>query len=36
MLVATLAGVESGLALSGVPIQRGGVQAAMETLEGSG
>ena len=33
MLLAALAGVESGLALSGVPIQRGGVQAAMEVLE---
>jgi alanine-glyoxylate transaminase/serine-glyoxylate transaminase/serine-pyruvate transaminase len=28
MLLATLAGVESGLALSGVPIRRGGVDAA--------
>jgi len=35
MLAATLAGVESGLVLSGVPIQRGGVQAAMEVLEAS-
>jgi len=33
MLAATLAGVESGLVLSGVPIRRGGVQAAMEILE---
>jgi alanine-glyoxylate transaminase/serine-glyoxylate transaminase/serine-pyruvate transaminase len=33
MLAATLAGVESGLVLSGVPIRRGGVQAAMEVLE---
>jgi alanine-glyoxylate transaminase / serine-glyoxylate transaminase / serine-pyruvate transaminase len=33
MLVATLAGVESGLALSGVPIQRGGVDAALRCLE---
>ena len=33
MLAATLAGVESGLALAGVPIRRGGVQAAMEVLE---
>ncbi|HSG09759.1 MAG TPA: aminotransferase class V-fold PLP-dependent enzyme [Longimicrobiales bacterium] len=36
MLVATLAGVESGLVLSGVPIRRGGVRAAMEVLEASG
>jgi alanine-glyoxylate transaminase/serine-glyoxylate transaminase/serine-pyruvate transaminase len=35
MLAGTLAGVESGLVLSGVPIQRGGVQAAMEVLEAS-
>lgn len=35
MLVATLAGVESGLVLSGVPIRREGVQAAMEALEAS-
>jgi alanine-glyoxylate transaminase / serine-glyoxylate transaminase / serine-pyruvate transaminase len=33
MLIATLAGVESGLALSGVPIARGGVDAAMRSLE---
>jgi len=35
MLAATLAGVESGLALCDVPIRRGGVQAAMEVLETS-
>jgi alanine-glyoxylate transaminase/serine-glyoxylate transaminase/serine-pyruvate transaminase len=35
MLLATLAGVESGLALSGVPIRRGGVEAAMRILEAS-
>jgi alanine-glyoxylate transaminase/serine-glyoxylate transaminase/serine-pyruvate transaminase len=35
MLLATLAGVESGLALSGVPIRRGGVEAAMGVLEAS-
>jgi alanine-glyoxylate transaminase/serine-glyoxylate transaminase/serine-pyruvate transaminase len=33
MLAATLAGVESGLVLSGVPVRRRGVQAAMEVLE---
>jgi alanine-glyoxylate transaminase/serine-glyoxylate transaminase/serine-pyruvate transaminase len=33
MLAATLAGVESGLALSGVPIRRGGVDAALRWLE---
>jgi alanine-glyoxylate transaminase/serine-glyoxylate transaminase/serine-pyruvate transaminase len=33
MLLATLAGVESGLALSRVPIRRGGVEAAMKVLE---
>src|SRR5690606_14927433 len=33
MLMATLAGVESGLALAGVPIERGGVDAAMRHLE---
>jgi alanine-glyoxylate transaminase/serine-glyoxylate transaminase/serine-pyruvate transaminase len=33
MLFATLAGVESGLVLSGVPIRRGGVDAAMKILE---
>ena len=36
MLLATLAGVESGLALHGVPIERGGVQAAMGSLEAEG
>lgn len=34
MLLATLSGVESGLALAGVPSRRGGVRAAMEVLEG--
>jgi alanine-glyoxylate transaminase/serine-glyoxylate transaminase/serine-pyruvate transaminase len=33
MLFGTLAGVESGLALSGVPIRRGGVDAAIQSLE---
>jgi alanine-glyoxylate transaminase/serine-glyoxylate transaminase/serine-pyruvate transaminase len=33
MLFATLAGVESGLALAGVPIRRGGVEVAMKILE---
>jgi alanine-glyoxylate transaminase/serine-glyoxylate transaminase/serine-pyruvate transaminase len=33
MLIAALAGVESGLALSGVPIQRGGLAAAQRSLE---
>lgn len=33
MLMATLAGVESGLALAGVPASRGGVDAAMRYLE---
>lgn len=33
MLAATLAGVESGLALSGVPIERRGVDAALRSLE---
>lgn len=36
MLFGTLAGVESGLALAGVPIRRAGVATAMEWLEGSG
>lgn len=36
MLLATLAGVESGLVLSRVPVRRGGVQAAMEVLEEGG
>jgi alanine-glyoxylate transaminase/serine-glyoxylate transaminase/serine-pyruvate transaminase len=35
MLAGTLAGVESGLALAGVPIRRGGVEAAMLVLENS-
>ncbi|MEJ2205357.1 MAG: aminotransferase class V-fold PLP-dependent enzyme [Gemmatimonadota bacterium] len=35
MLLGTLGGVESGLALAGVPCRRGGVQAAMESLESS-
>ncbi len=33
MLLGTLAGVESGLALSGIPIRRGGVDAAIRRLE---
>ncbi|MEX2282123.1 MAG: aminotransferase class V-fold PLP-dependent enzyme [Gemmatimonadota bacterium] len=33
MLIASLAGVESGLVLNGVPIQRGGVDAALRWLE---
>ena len=33
MLFATLAGVESGLVLADIPIQRGGVNAAIEHLE---
>ncbi len=33
MLAAALAGVESGLALGGVPIERGGVDAALRSLE---
>jgi alanine-glyoxylate transaminase/serine-glyoxylate transaminase/serine-pyruvate transaminase len=33
MLIATLAGVESGLVLSGAPIARGGVAAALQSLE---
>ena len=32
MLSATLSGVEMGLELSGVPYQRGGVQAALDYL----
>jgi alanine-glyoxylate transaminase/serine-glyoxylate transaminase/serine-pyruvate transaminase len=35
-LVGTLAGVEMGLALAGVPHERGGVAAAMEVLVGGG
>jgi len=33
MLAATLAGIESSLALAGVPIERGGVDSAMRYLE---
>jgi alanine-glyoxylate transaminase/serine-glyoxylate transaminase/serine-pyruvate transaminase len=36
MLIGALAGVESGLALAGVPIRRGGVAAAMLWLEREG
>jgi len=32
MLLGTLAGVEMGLGLAGVPVQKEGVQAAMEYL----
>jgi alanine-glyoxylate transaminase/serine-glyoxylate transaminase/serine-pyruvate transaminase len=32
MLAGTLSGVEMGLALSGIPFQRGGVGAALEFL----
>jgi alanine-glyoxylate transaminase/serine-glyoxylate transaminase/serine-pyruvate transaminase len=32
MLMGTLAGVEMGLALAGVPVKKEGVQAAMEHL----
>jgi alanine-glyoxylate transaminase/serine-glyoxylate transaminase/serine-pyruvate transaminase len=35
MLAGTLSGVEMGLALAGVPHQRGGVQAALDQLAGS-
>ena len=35
MLIGTLGGVESGLSLAGVPIERGGVAAAIEHLEES-
>ena len=35
MLTGTLAGVEMGLALAGVPVREKGVQAAMEYLAGS-
>ena len=35
MLAGTLCGVEMGLALAGVPIQKAGVQAALDTLAGS-
>ena len=33
-LAGTLCGVEMGLALAGVPIQRAGVRAALDYLEG--
>jgi alanine-glyoxylate transaminase/serine-glyoxylate transaminase/serine-pyruvate transaminase len=36
MLMGTLAGVESGLALAGVPIRRGGMDAALRCLEEAG
>ena len=36
MLAGTLAGIEMGLALAGVPHENGGVQAAMDTLTGDG
>ena len=36
MLLGTLAGIESGLALAGIPIHRGGVEAAISYLEQSG
>ena len=36
MLAGTLAGVEMGLALAGVPHAKGGVQAAMDFLAGNG
>ena len=32
MLAGTLAGVEMGLSVAGVPIQRGGLNAAMDSL----
>jgi alanine-glyoxylate transaminase / serine-glyoxylate transaminase / serine-pyruvate transaminase len=35
MLAGTLCGVEMGLAAAGVPIERGGVDAALEFLEGA-
>jgi alanine-glyoxylate transaminase / serine-glyoxylate transaminase / serine-pyruvate transaminase len=35
MLAGTLAGVEMGLSVAGVPIQRGGVNAALDSLMGS-
>jgi len=35
MLAGTLCGVEMGLALAGVPIERAGVRAALDYLEGS-
>jgi len=36
MLMGTLAGVEMGLGLAGVPHHKGGVQAAMDYLAGAG
>jgi alanine-glyoxylate transaminase/serine-glyoxylate transaminase/serine-pyruvate transaminase len=36
MLFGTLSGIESGLALAGIPLRRGGVEAAMTYLEQSG
>jgi alanine-glyoxylate transaminase/serine-glyoxylate transaminase/serine-pyruvate transaminase len=35
MLMGTLAGVEMGLAVAGVPHKRGGAQAAMDYLAGN-
>jgi alanine-glyoxylate transaminase/serine-glyoxylate transaminase/serine-pyruvate transaminase len=35
MLMGTLAGVEMGLELAGVPYRKGGVAAAMEVLKGN-
>ncbi len=35
MLAATLSGVESGLALAGIPVERGGAEAALRNLEHS-
>ena len=35
MLAGTLAGLEMGLSLSGIPFSRGGVTAAIEFLEGT-
>jgi alanine-glyoxylate transaminase/serine-glyoxylate transaminase/serine-pyruvate transaminase len=35
MLAGTLSGVEMGLALAGVPFRKGGVQAAIDYLEGN-
>jgi alanine-glyoxylate transaminase/serine-glyoxylate transaminase/serine-pyruvate transaminase len=32
MLAGTLAGVEMGLALAGIPFKKGGIQAAMDSL----
>ena len=34
MLMGTLAGIEMGLGIAGVPHQKGGVDAAMRYLEG--